>query len=89
VCVEASTVLRAVAEDFFFNCRCLNKGRDFRVLSVSCLYSEDQWFVQFCGVRSWFLRLAKVQEASLRKLPLLEAVIKQRLLGIEGLVYVL
>jgi hypothetical protein len=40
MCAEASTVLRAVAEYFFFNCWCLkipsdNRIRQFRVMRLS------------------------------------------------------
>jgi hypothetical protein len=34
VCTEASTVLRAVAEDFFFNCSCLEIPSDNRIRHV-------------------------------------------------------
>jgi hypothetical protein len=34
VCAEASTVLRAVAADFFFNCECLENPSDNRIRHV-------------------------------------------------------
>jgi hypothetical protein len=45
VCAEASTVLRAVAEDFFFNCSCSEIPSDNRIRHVPrCVHYHAQSF---------------------------------------------
>jgi hypothetical protein len=55
VCTEASTVLRAVAADFFFNCWCLEILSDNSIQHVPrCIHYHEQgfrwgWDVEPCG----------------------------------------
>jgi hypothetical protein len=45
VCAEASTVLRAVATDFFFSCRCMEIPSDNRIRDVPrCVHYHAQGF---------------------------------------------
>jgi hypothetical protein len=45
VCAEASTVLRAVAADFFFNCLYLEILSDIRIRhELGCVHYHEQGF---------------------------------------------
>jgi hypothetical protein len=45
MCAEASTVLRAVAADFFFNCWYLEISWDNRIRHIPrCFHNEGRWF---------------------------------------------
>jgi hypothetical protein len=58
VCAEASTVLRAVAADFFCNCWCLEIPSDNRIGSESRnpeLYSVSPDWFEYCFIYEKFV----------------------------------